>query len=136
MLFFSELKEGENRPCAPLANVGQRVRSLTIAPGILDEFARVALISDSPSTFVVSKEHISLDHSNLFQLGTGEEEGRFDGEREREGRSSKPGNAATVISPTIESRWIGGGTNSSFADRFIALCSREFQSKSRFVISG
>lgn len=84
MLFFSELKEGENRPCAPLANVGQRVRSLTIAPGILDEFARVALISDSPSTFVVSKEHISLDHSNLFQLGTAEEEGRFDGERERE----------------------------------------------------
>lgn len=86
MLFFSELKEGENRPCAPLANVGQRVRSLTIAPGILDEFARVALISDSPSTFVVSKEHISLDHPNLFQLGTegtGEEEGRFDGERER-----------------------------------------------------
>lgn len=53
--------------------------SLTIAPRILHEFARV--IADSPSTFVVSKEPThrpSLDHPNLLQLGQEEERGDCD----------------------------------------------------------
>lgn len=99
MLFFSSgLKEGRGDGRSLPANA---FASLTIAPAILHEFARVlTLIADSTS--VVSKQPArrpSLDHPNLFQLG---KEGEDLEKKERE-RRSKPGNA--VISSTIKSRW-------------------------------
>lgn len=125
MLFFSSgLKEGRGDGRSLPANA---FASLTIAPAILHEFARVlTLIADSTS--VVSKQPArrpSLDHPNLFQLGKIW--------RKRERRRSKPGNAVTVISSTIENRW-----NDRRQDEFEFCGSiyREFRLEIVIAISG